>query len=81
LFSAGDFIGAAGSETIVLNDIRQGTYKKLVIAEGRLAGAVLVGDTADALWYLDLIRTRTPIAGIRRVMMFGRALAIGSEAA
>jgi nitrite reductase (NADH) large subunit len=81
VFSAGDFIGAAGSETIVLNDIRQGTYKKLVIAEGRLAGAVLVGDTADALWYLDLIRTRTPIAGIRRVMMFGRALAIGSEAA
>jgi nitrite reductase (NADH) large subunit len=81
VFSAGDFIGAAGSETIVLNDVRQGTYKKLVIAEGRLAGAVLVGDTGDALWYLDLIRTRTPIAGIRRVMMFGRALAIGSEAA
>ena len=81
VFSAGDFIGAAGSETIVLNDVRQGTYKKLVIAEGRLAGAVLVGDTADALWYLDLIRTRTPIAGIRRDMMFGRALAIGSEAA
>ena len=66
VFSAGDFIGAAGSETIVLNDIRQGTYRKLVIAEGRLAGAVLVGDTGDALWYLELIRTRTPIAGIRR---------------
>ncbi len=81
VFSAGDFIGAAGSETIVLNDIRQGTYRKLVIAEGRLAGAVLVGDTGDALWYLELIRTRTPIAGIRRDMMFGRALAVGSEAA
>ena len=81
VFSAGDFIGTAGSETIVLNDIGQGTYKKLVIAEGRLAGAVLVGDTGDALWYLELIRTRTPIAGIRRDMMFGRALAIGSEAA
>ena len=57
VFSAGDFIGAAGSETIVLDDIRQGIYKKLVIAEGRLAGAVLVGDTGDALWYLELIRT------------------------
>jgi nitrite reductase (NADH) large subunit len=81
VFSAGDFIGAAGSETIVLNDVRQGVYKKLVIEQGRLAGAVLVGDTGDALWYLDLIRTRTPIAGIRRDMMFGRSLAIGSEAA
>ena len=33
-----------------------GTYKKLVIADGRLAGAVLFGDTQDALWYLELIR-------------------------
>jgi nitrite reductase (NADH) large subunit len=81
VFSAGDFIGSAGSEAIVLNDVSQGTYKKLVIAEGRLAGAVLVGDTGDALWYLELIRSRTPVAGIRRDMMFGRALAIGSRAA
>ena len=81
VFSAGDFIGAASSELIVFNDVRQGVYKKLVIAEGRLAGAVLVGDTCDALWYLELIRTRSPVAGIRRDMMFGRSLAIGSEAA
>jgi nitrite reductase [NAD(P)H] large subunit len=81
VFSAGDFIGAASSELIVFNDVRQGVYKKLVIAEGRLAGAVLVGDTGDALWYLELIRTRSPVAGIRRDMMFGRSLAIGSEAA
>jgi nitrite reductase (NADH) large subunit len=81
VFSAGDFIGAEGSETIVLNDSRRGTYKKLVIANGSLTGAVLVGDTTDALWYLDLIRTREPIAGIRGAMMFGRSLAIRSEAA
>src|SRR5580692_5769140 len=56
VFSAGDFMGADGSEAIVLSDIRHGTYKKLVIANGRLTGAVLVGDTADALWYLELIR-------------------------
>ena len=36
-----------------------GTYKKLVIADGRLTGAVLVGDAGDALWYLELIRSRT----------------------
>ncbi|MEA2886740.1 MAG: nitrite reductase large subunit [Bradyrhizobium sp.] len=75
VFSAGDFIAADGAETIVLNDVRHGTYKKLVIANGRLTGAVLAGDTADALWYLDLIRTRQPIAKIRGEMMFGRSLA------
>jgi nitrite reductase (NADH) large subunit len=81
VFSAGDFVGAQGSETIVLNDARGGTYKKLVIANGRLTGAVLVGDVADALWYLELIRNREPIARIRNRMMFGRSLAMASEAA
>jgi nitrite reductase (NADH) large subunit len=81
VFSAGDFMGAEGSETILLNDVRGGIYKKLVIADGRLTGAVLVGDVADALWYLELIRNRQPIARIRSEMMFGRALAVRSEAA
>ncbi|MEA2908902.1 MAG: nitrite reductase large subunit [Bradyrhizobium sp.] len=81
VFSAGDFIAADGAETIVLNDAKRGTYKKLVIANGRLTGAVLVGETQDALWYLDLIRTREPIVKIRGEMMFGRSLALPSEAA
>src|SRR6267142_804499 len=49
VFSAGGFMGADGSEAIVLNDVRHGTYKKLVISDGRLIGAVLVGDVGDAL--------------------------------
>jgi nitrite reductase (NADH) large subunit len=81
VFSAGDFIGGDGSESIVLSDVRRGTYKKLVVAEGRLTGAVLVGDVADALWYLELIRTREPVAGIRADMMFGRSLAGRAKAA
>ncbi len=45
VFSAGDFLGAPGTEQIVLSDPGIGTYKKLVIAKGRLVGAVLFGDT------------------------------------
>ena len=81
VFSAGDFIGADGTESIVLSDAKRGTYKKLVISQGRLTGAVLVGDTCEALWYLELIRNNKPIAGIRANMMFGRALAIPPKAA
>jgi nitrite reductase (NADH) large subunit len=81
VFSAGDFMGSQDSEAIVLSDLRGGSYKKLVISDGRLAGAVLVGDATDALWYLELIRRREPIAGIRKDMMFGRSLAISAEAA
>ncbi|HJZ20417.1 MAG TPA: NAD(P)/FAD-dependent oxidoreductase, partial [Bradyrhizobium sp.] len=75
VFSAGDFMGAEGSESIVLSDFKHGSYKKLVIAEGKLTGALVVGDTTDALWYLELIRGAEPIAAIRSDMMFGRALA------
>jgi nitrite reductase (NADH) large subunit len=36
---------------------------------------VLFGDTADGLWYLDLIRSGTPIEAFRNDLMFGRAFA------
>jgi nitrite reductase (NADH) large subunit len=81
VFSAGDFMGGEGSESLVLSDRRRGTYKKLVIAEGRLTGALLIGDTVDALWYLELIRNREKVAAIRADMMFGRVLARPSKAA
>jgi nitrite reductase (NADH) large subunit len=75
VFSAGDFIGAPGTEQIVLTDPGLGAYKKLVIANGKLVGAVLFGDTGDGLWYLELIRSGVAIAAIRDDFMFGRALA------
>src|ERR1700759_2750088 len=81
VFSAGDFIGAEGSEAILLSDVKRGTYKKLVISDGRLTGAVLIGETSDALWYLDMIRAGKSVAAIRREMMFGRALTTKAKAA
>jgi len=76
VFSAGDFLGGEGTESIVLSDPKFGTYKKLVVANGVLTGAVLVGDTRDALWYLELIRAGGSVAAMRGDIMFGRDLAI-----
>lgn len=81
VFSVGDFMAADGSETLLLNDAKRGIYKKLVIVNGMLTGAVLVGDTQDALWYLELIRTGSPVTDIRADLMFGRALATRAKAA
>lgn len=75
VFSAGDFIGHETSEDIVLSDVRFGSYKKLVVDDGRLIGAVLIGDTRDALWYLEMIRNGASIKSLRNDLMFGRALA------
>ena len=75
VFSAGDFLGQPGTESIVLADPGLGTYKKLVVAGGRLVGAVLFGDTLDGPWYLELIRSGVAIEHIRDDLVFGRALA------
>jgi nitrite reductase (NADH) large subunit len=75
VFSAGDFLGSEGCEPIVLRDPGRQSYRKLVVNGNRLTGAVLVGDTADALWYLDLIRSGAPVDGLRDGLVFGRAFA------
>ncbi len=75
VFSAGDFLGTGGTDEILLCDPGLGVYKKLVVADGRLVGAVLFGDTADGLWYLDLIRSGADIESVRDDLAFGRALA------
>lgn len=75
VFSAGDFVGEPGTETIVWRDPELGTYRKLVLRDGALAGAVLFGETADALWYLDLIRSGRPLGRLRDQVVFGRSLA------
>ncbi len=80
VFSAGDFIGAPGTEPIVLHDPGLGVYRRLVIAQDRLVGAVLYGDTGDGPWYLDLIRSGQSIAGFRDDLAFGRALALPAAA-
>ena len=81
VFSAGDFLAAtAGAEEIVLSDPGFGIYKKLVIADGRLIGAVLFGDIADGPWYLELIRSRSSIERLRDDLVFGRTLALRAAA-
>jgi nitrite reductase (NADH) large subunit len=74
VFSMGDVEGE-GSEAILLEDHGTAAYRKLVIRDGRLAGAVLFGDTSDALWYRDLIRQQVSITPIRSSLAFGRAYA------
>jgi nitrite reductase (NADH) large subunit len=80
VFSAGDFIGTPGTEQIVLHDPGIATYKKLVIADGRLVGTVLFGDTADGLWYLDLIRSGQSVEAFRDEVIFGRTFSARAAA-
>ncbi len=75
LFSAGDFAEGKGREEIVLRDAARGVYKRLVLEENRLVGAVLYGDTADGNWFFDMVRSGTDVSELRETLIFGPAFA------
>lgn len=72
LFSAGDFTGNDETEEIVLHDAVGGVYKKLVIKDDKIIGAVLYGDTTDGAWYFQMLRDGKAIHEIRDHLMFGQ---------
>jgi nitrite reductase (NADH) large subunit len=73
LFSAGDFADGEGREDIVFRDPGRGVYRRLVIENNRIIGAVMYGDTADSNWFFGLIRDKTDIAEMRDTLIFGPA--------
>ncbi|MHB8453904.1 MAG: nitrite reductase large subunit NirB [Acidiferrobacterales bacterium] len=73
VFSAGDFQGGEGCEEIVLKDAGRGVYKKVVLKDNRIRGAVMYGDTLDGAWYFQLMRDETDIANLREKLLFGQA--------
>jgi nitrite reductase (NADH) large subunit len=77
VFSAGDFSGGEGAEDIVLRDAARGVYKRVVVKQDRIVGAVLYGDTADGGWYFDLLRKGEDVSAIRDNLIFGQAFALG----
>jgi nitrite reductase (NADH) large subunit len=73
LFSAGNYLGGEGCEEVLFQDPAGGVYKKLVIRDNRLEGAVLYGDTVDGSWFFRLMREGTDISGMREDLLFGQA--------
>jgi len=80
VFSAGDFSGGDGCEDIVLRDATRGVYKRVIVKEDRIVGAVLYGDTADGNWYFDLLKKGEDVSEIRDALIFGQAFASGGGA-
>lgn len=78
LYSAGDFADEPGREEIVLRDPTRGVYKRLVLKDNRILGAVLYGDTGDGPWFFEHVRRGTDISGMRETLIFGQGYQGGS---
>jgi NAD(P)H-dependent nitrite reductase small subunit len=75
LFSAGNFEETARSESLVFRDAKRGIYKRLVLEDDKVRGAVLYGDTTDGPWYLELMTEGRPVGPLRDKLLFGAAAA------
>src|SRR6185295_5860781 len=73
LFSAGDFSEGDEKDEVVLRDPARGVYKRVVLRDNRIVGAVLYGDTADGSWYFDLLKKSADITSMRDMLIFGQA--------
>ena len=74
VFSAGALMAAdEADEEITLRDDGRGLYKKIVLRDGRLVGAVLYGDVVDGPWYLKLMRDKEEVSALRERLVFGHA--------
>ncbi|MGH6697618.1 nitrite reductase large subunit NirB [Sphingopyxis sp.] len=80
VFSAGDFSGGDGCEDIVLRDASRGVYKRVIVRDDRIVGAVLYGDTADGSWYFDLLKKQEDVSELRDLLIFGQSFASGGGA-
>jgi nitrite reductase (NADH) large subunit len=72
LFSAGEFNEGENDEALVLHDPGAGIYKKLVLRDNRIKGAVMYGDTLDGSWYFQLMREGTDVSAFRHTLLFGQ---------
>ena len=72
LFSAGEFNEEEGDEVLQMQDVASGVYKKLVLKDNVIKGAVMFGDTMDGTWYFSLMRDATNVADFRKTILFGQ---------
>lgn len=73
LYSVGDFSDVPAHEDIVLRDAARGAYKRVVLKDGRVVGAVLYGDVADGVWFNELLKSGENVSDIRETLIFGQA--------
>src|SRR2546426_11194317 len=69
MFSAGDW-SEQHAEPVRFEDRALGIYKKLTVRDGKLIGAILVGDTSDSHRYMDWLRSGADLTAQRRHLLF-----------
>ncbi|CAM4222974.1 nitrite reductase large subunit NirB [Paenibacillus alkaliterrae] len=71
VFSAGEFWDAHDTRAVRVQDEFGGVYKKVVIREGKVIGAVLFGDISDGSRLFAMIRSGEDVTGKEKEVLLG----------
>lgn len=71
LFSVGNLDEFEGGQSLVFKDPSARHYRRLVVKDGKLVGAILFGNVADGGWYFQLIQNNTDITPFSDRLLFG----------
>ena len=71
LVSVGNYAGGDDCEELIYSDPTVGIYKKIVLKENRIDGAIFLGDTTQYRDIYDLLRGNAVINGKRQNLLLG----------
>ncbi len=74
VFSAGDFQGSPEADVIEYLDRSGGMYKKLILEDNKIAGAVMFGDTADGPNFFRMLQEGRDVSDQRSTLLFGSSV-------
>ncbi len=71
VFSAGIYADGPGTRAVRVQDDFEGIYKKAVIQDGKVIGAVLFGDISDSSRLFAMIRSGEDVTGREKTVLLG----------
>lgn len=75
VFSAGAIEAAEGDDDLLYVDPSNALYRRVILRDDKVVGAILVGDSSDGGWLFDLMRDGRSVGALREAVALGRHLA------
>ena len=71
LFSAGEFQDGEQTESLIYQDLSQNIYRKIVLKDNKIKGALMFGDVSGSNWIFDNLISQTDMSEYRDTLVFG----------
>ncbi|ANF83429.1 nitrate reductase (plasmid) [Acinetobacter sp. NCu2D-2] len=72
VFSAGVIEPEGQYEDIIYDNPKAGIYKRIILQNEQIIGAVLFGDIEDGAWYAELIENKQSVSELKSDLLYGR---------